>query len=505
MEKRLVVAIALSLLILLSWQALVSKTQLIETQDVASVSLPQNRAISTPVPALSVEKEIPSSSLISYSREEFDLLFVEPQAAIKEIIFRDYKDYHLDLHSAFLLEDSTLVFEKTSSNLDKITFVHSDHEKKISKVFIFSNILYNIELEIEIENLSSEPLDVNLPLSLGVLDFAADRMMSRYLNAAVGRDGKVKQINAHKSSNQPDIRFLALRERYFAAIIEPIDSQYIGVITKLDSQSTRLGLSPIEARLQVGDKLKEKFYIYLGPQDLKLLNNVHSEWSGIVNYGFFDFISQILLQLLGFLHSVVHNWGWSIVILSILVYGFLYPLSLKQMRSMKEMQALQPHIEELRKLHKDNPQKLNKEIMELYREHKVNPLGGCLPLLLQMPIFISLYQALMRSVVLRGADFLWIKDLSGPDRLFVLPNTLPVIGNEINLLPIVMGIGMFFQQRMTMATAASGSAEQQKFMMIFLPIIFTFIFYHMPAGLVLYWFVNSTLMLVNQIRIKQQQ
>ncbi|MFH1354923.1 MAG: membrane protein insertase YidC [Candidatus Omnitrophota bacterium] len=505
MEKRLVVAIALSLLILLSWQALVSKTQLVDNQDVALESPPQKQGVSTPAPALALEKSIPSSALINHTREEFDLVFIEPQAAIQEINFKKYKDYRFKLAPAFFLDDNSLVFKKAQSSSDRITFVHSDQEKKISKAFIFSKSLYNIELEIEIENLSNEPLDVNLPLSLGVLDFAADRMMSRYLNAAVGRDGKVKQINAHKSSIQPDIRFLALRERYFTAIIEPIDSQYVGMITKLDSQSTQIGLSPIEARLQVGDRLVEKFYIYLGPQDLKLLNSVHPEWAGIVNYGFFDFISQILLQLLGFLHSVVHNWGWSIVILSILVYGFLYPLSLKQMRSMKEMQALQPHIEELRKLHKDNPQKLNKEIMELYREHKVNPLGGCLPLLLQMPIFVSLYQALMRSVVLRGANFLWIKDLSGPDRLFVLPSTLPVIGNEINLLPIVMGIGMFFQQRMSMATAASGSAEQQKFMMIFLPIIFTFIFYHMPSGLVLYWFINSTLMLVNQIRIKQQQ
>ena len=505
MEKRLVIAIALSLLILLSWQALAPKPQLVEKQEVTAVSLPQQQAASTPAPALSVASEVPLSSLINYSREEFDLVFVEPQAAIREVLFKGYKDYELKLPSAFLLEDSSLVFKKASSDSNSIVFVHSDENKKITKAFTFSNQLYSIVLDVEIENLSEGPLNVALPMTLGVLDFAADRMMSRYMNAAVGREGKVKQVNARKSSIQQDIRFLALRERYFTAIIEPEDGKQFGVITKLDSQSSQIGLSPIEARLQSGEAFSRKFYIYLGPQDLKLLNSVNPEWAGVVNYGFFDFISQILLQLLGFLHSVVHNWGLAIVILSLIIYAFLYPLSLKQMRSMKEMQALQPHIEELRKLHKDNPQKLNKEIMELYREHKVNPLGGCLPLLLQMPIFISLYQALMRSVVLRGASFLWIKDLSGPDRLFVLPNALPIIGNEINLLPVVMGIGMFFQQRMTMATSASGSAEQQKFMMIFLPIIFTFIFYHMPAGLVLYWFINSTLMLVNQIRIKQQK
>lgn len=169
---------------------------------------------------------------------------------------------------------------------------------------------------------------------------------------------------------------------------------------------------------------------------------------------------------------------------------------------MKEMQVLQPKIEALRKAYKDNPQRMNKEIMELYKEHKVNPFGGCLPLLLQMPIFFALYQALMRSIALKGASFLWIKDLSEPDRLFMLPFSIPVLGNEINILPIVMAIGMFAQQKISMSQAATGtSADQQKMMMILMPLMFGLIFYHMPSGLVLYWFVNSALMLFYQFKI----
>lgn len=171
---------------------------------------------------------------------------------------------------------------------------------------------------------------------------------------------------------------------------------------------------------------------------------------------------------------------------------------------MKEMQLLQPHIEELKCKLKDNPQKLNKEIMELYRQHKVNPFGGCLPLILQMPIFFALYQALMRSIVLKGATFMWIKDLSQPDRLFLFPATIPFIGNEFNLLPIVMAIGMFFQQKVSMSSATVGSnAEQQKMMLILFPIMFGFIFYHMPAGLVLYWLTNSILTVAFQFKTKQ--
>lgn len=171
---------------------------------------------------------------------------------------------------------------------------------------------------------------------------------------------------------------------------------------------------------------------------------------------------------------------------------------------MKEMQKLQPYIEELRKQHKDNPQKLNKEIMELYREHKVNPLGGCLPLILQMPIFFALYQALMRSVALKGAKFLWIKDLSEPDKLFLLPFPQPF--DSLNILPILMMIGMFVQQKISApATASSSTAEQQKLMLLIMPLMFGFIFYSMPAGLVLYWFINSTLMLLYQLRISKRK
>jgi len=168
---------------------------------------------------------------------------------------------------------------------------------------------------------------------------------------------------------------------------------------------------------------------------------------------------------------------------------------------MKEMQVLQPKVEELRKLYKDNPQRMNKEVLELYREHKVNPFGGCLPLLLQMPIFFALYQALLRSAALKGAKFLWIKDLSEPDRLWLIPFSLPILGNEVNILPILMTIGMFIQQKISPQSASSASSEQQKMMVVLMPLLFGIIFYHMPAGLVLYWFVNSTLMLVYQWRI----
>jgi len=222
-------------------------------------------------------------------------------------------------------------------------------------------------------------------------------------------------------------------------------------------------------------------------------------------YGTFDIIAKVLLQILEFLYKIFHNWGVAIIALSLLVYVVLFPLSMKQMRSMKQMQALQPLIESLRTTYKDNPQRLNKETLELYKKHKVNPFSGCLPMLLQLPIFFSLYQAIMRLISLKGAHFLWIKDLSMPDRLFTLPVNLPVISNEFNILPILMAIGMFVQQKASMKSTSASSAEQQKIMMIVFPIMFGFIFYRMPSGLVLYWFVNSALMLLYQLKLSKEQ
>jgi len=174
---------------------------------------------------------------------------------------------------------------------------------------------------------------------------------------------------------------------------------------------------------------------------------------------------------------------------------------------MNQMKKLQPHIQKLRDQHKDNPQKLQKETMELYKQYGVNPLGGCLPLLLQMPIFIALYQALIRSVELKGAHFLWIRDLAKPDAVHI-PFTLPFLGDHINILPILMLLMMVVQQKLSQgATAAvtQEQASQQKMMMIVMPVFFGFLFYNMPSGLVLYWLTNTILTSSEQAIIARKQ
>jgi YidC/Oxa1 family membrane protein insertase len=202
-----------------------------------------------------------------------------------------------------------------------------------------------------------------------------------------------------------------------------------------------------------------------------------------------------------FFHRIVRSWGLSIVLLAVFLNVILFPLTIKSMKSMQKMQALHPQMEKLKAQYKDNPKKLNAEIMELYKKYKINPLSGCLPLILQMPVFIALYQALMRAIELRGNSFLWISDLSMPDAVHI-PFKLPLIGNTLNILLVLMIIAMVLQQRLS--TKSMGSAvtpeqkQQQQIMLIMMPIMFGFIFYNMPSGLVLYWFVNTVLTVVEQ-------
>jgi len=506
MDKRLILAIALSLLVLLSWSAFVSKTYHIDNKQVASKQItliPAEPSPSLP-PAVSSSEPV-HSSLWKFSQEKYDLIFNESQATIKEVVFKSYQNYIFPLKYGFSLGDAKAVFQKASITPEAVRFVYRDNDKKISKNFIFSRSNYFFVVEVAVENLSGAPLRINLPLILGVLSSSGDPNQVRLQDVTIAGKEKILHLNPRKDASFSEVKFVGLRDRYFCAIVEPATDNYNGFVRKINLQEGEIGLSEGESILAPGQQLQKTFHIYLGPQELRQITAIKPEWAAVMYYGTFDFIAQLLLQLLDFLYGLMHNWGLVIVMVSILIYIILYPLTLKQMRSMKKMQALQPRIQELQKTYKDNPQKLNAEIMGLYREYKVNPFSGCLPMILQIPVFFALYQVLIRSVALKGAKFLWIKDLSAPDRLFILPISIPILGNEINILPILMTIGMFVQQKISMATTTSGSAEQQKLMLILFPLMFGFIFYRMPSGLVLYWFINSTLMLLYQLRVSRQK
>lgn len=506
MEKRLILFVVVSSLFLFVWSAFMSKPaqnaipQISQTQVTTNIPVQIQSNLDNMAPLPNSEE----TTKVQFENELVRVVFSEESASIDKIVFKGYQDYEFALNNGLLL-DNNYKFKKNKMSKSEIEFVQIDKEKEIKKVFVFSNQSFLIELRINVQNKTANPLALNLPLVLGSLDFDNKEggLGMQFKGFSILTSEKLVHPDLKKDKKYENIKYIGLRDRYFCAIVES-STDNLGIVQFDKKHLSSITLSGNNVILNPGLQVEKVYQVYLGPQKLDLLSNIKPHWGQIIHFGTFDFFAQILLKVLDIIYGVVHSWGWAIVALSVLIYLITYPLSIKQLRSMKEMQLLQPKIEELRKVYKDNPQKLNKEVFVLYKEHKVNPLGGCLPMLLQFPVFLALYQVLMRTVVLKGAKFLWIKDLSEPDRLVVLPNKYWIIGNEFNILPILIMIAMFFQQKMSSSASGGVSGEQQKIMLVVIPVMFGIAFYHMPAGWIVYFFINSALMLGNQILISKK-
>ena len=227
---------------------------------------------------------------------------------------------------------------------------------------------------------------------------------------------------------------------------------------------------------------------YIGQKNFKTLNNINPVLTNVIEYGWFTFASQPLFLVLSWLHGVFGNWGWSIIALTGIIRLVLYPLTYKGMMSMQKMKDLAPKLKELKEKYKKDPQKLNAMTMDMYKKNGANPLGGCLPMLMQIPVFYAIYRLLLNSVELQGAEWiLWIDDLSRMDAYYIMP--------------LLMGASMFLQQRMTPTNFTDPMQEK---IMKYLPVIFTFFFVTFPSGLVLYWFVNNLFSIAQQFIVNQQ-
>ncbi len=231
---------------------------------------------------------------------------------------------------------------------------------------------------------------------------------------------------------------------------------------------------------------------YVGPKKFSELARYSLHVVDVMEFGMWAPIGKILLRILNAIHDYLwpHNYGVAIMLLTIIIRVVFWPITHKSTESMKRMQAIQPLLAEVREKYKDNPQRVQQEMMALYKEHKVNPLAGCLPMLIQIPVFIALFVVLRSAIELRFSPFLWIADLSRPENLFA--DKLPI---PLNILPIIMAATMAWQQKLT---PSGGDPNQQK-MMMFMPVLFLFMFYNIASGLVLYWTTNQCLMIVQQL------
>jgi len=300
------------------------------------------------------------------------------------------------------------------------------------------------------------------------------------------------------------VKWAGVRSRYFLMLMIPQGFAGTGVIHEgRQHHGNRTGITVPVGTLQPGESVTKSFKVYVGEKNKQKLVAVDPVLRDAADINILiEPIRDFLIWCLMKINLLFGNFGWSLIIFSILTKIVLMPLTMKSTESMKRLQELNPKIKEIQSKYKDKPDVLNKKIMELYKKEKVNPLSGCLPLLLQMPFFFALYSALINSIDLWQAPFvLWITDLSMPDTVYTIPHTMAFLGGfNINILPLVMTATTYLQQKMT---PGGDSAQQQMFMKM-MPFIFLFIFWSMPSGLIIYWIMQNVLQVLHQLYINKR-
>ncbi|HGS4675563.1 membrane protein insertase YidC [Vibrio cholerae] len=364
-----------------------------------------------------------------------------------------------------------------------------------TKTFILKRGSYAVDVVFDVANNSGSEATLGMYAHLrqNLLDSGGNLAMPTYRGGAYSTsdvrykkysfdDMKDRNLSA---PNDVTVNWVAMIQHYFASAWIPRDEPQAQLYSRVINNLGDMGIRTPNKTIANGDKAEFEATLWVGPKLQEQMAAVAPHLDLVVDYGWLWFIAKPLHWLLSVIQSVVINWGLAIICLTFIVRGAMYPLTKAQYTSMAKMRMLQPKLQAMRERIGDDRQRMSQEMMELYKKEKVNPLGGCLPILLQMPIFIALYWALMESVELRHSPFFgWIHDLSAQDPYYILP--------------LLMGASMFVIQKMSPTTITD--PMQQK-IMTFMPVMFTFFFLWFPSGLVLYWLVSNIVTLIQQTLI----
>ena len=433
--------------------------------------------------------------------------------------------------------DKSEIILPNGQEKETLTFRTVIGEKlRVTKQFTFTSGTYFVDVAVAFQNVSNEPLLMggNEPANGYELQWGrginADLLPHEKKSGNRGRRGKEgakvytgEKNPQHKLKEEQaltTVLWAGLDSQYFSAMMIP-DPQLAATYKLIETPNAAATdvsvVAPTETvslvipgfYLASQAKRRDDFRVYVGPKDDKILQNITApnapeipiHLSKVIDFGFFSVLVWGMLWLFKGFHEIFGNYGLSIILLTALVKIVTYPFTRKAHASMKKMQKLQPQLVELKEKHRDDPQKLNRATMRLYKENGVNPLGGCIPWLPQIPLFFALFSLLGGAVELRGAPFLlWINDLSAPDTLVDLPFTIPLIVTQIDairLLPIINGLTTWLQQKFVGNMTPTTDSTQMKIMQ-FMPIIFIFIFYNWASGFVLYWLCNNVFTIAQQ-------
>ncbi len=549
-QGRLFLAIVLSFLVFVAWEFL-----FVGKQEVKPTVAPEEIVESTESRGLKEDVVLPDEKSMEDRLERvatpgtfFNSLIIntplysakisEKGAAIVSFVLHDYRE-SMDEDSAnkeLISENNnagTALLSFTNKALPKIsdavfttdfsgdTLEVSDASKSISffwqssegvlveKRFSFDPETYKINMDVLLTNTSSLPFEEDLTVSL-VNSGPEGKGRFSFEGPFAFVDNKLEEIEVkdldEKNSMAGNIDWAGLSEQYFMSTIIPeIPSSSI-VRLNFNTEENLVEITYVQQAktLQPGASQQFEYSLYMGPKQISVLKAIGSNLDKAINFGFFDIIAKPCLWLMNTIHDrFIPNYGIAIILLTILFKIIFWPLGTKSYKSMAEMKRLQPLMTEIREKYKDDKKKMNEEVMGLYKTYKVNPMSGCLPMVVQIPVFFAFYRMLYGSIELRHAPFLWwINDLSAPDRLFSFNFAVPLMTPPygIPVLTIIMGATMFLQQKLS---PPPGDPAQAKFMMM-MPLIFTFIFVNFPAGLVLYWLVNNVLSISQQYYITKK-
>jgi len=461
--------------------------------------------VTTDVLTLSIDTfggDVVSAKLNRYAKEE---------GSVERFTLLKSKSDHTYIAQSGLVGPQGIDLSSTSRpkySVSKDTFVLAEDQDELQvplsysvnginyvKTFVLKRGQYDINVTFNVDNQSGSnaTLGMYAHLRQNVMDDGGSLTMPTYRGGAYSsKETRYKKYSFDKmqernlSINLVDGQgWAAMLEHYFATAWIPREAPGSSIYTRVIGNLADIGVRIPNKTIPNGETTQFDATLWIGPKLQKEMAKVAPNLDLVVDYGWLWFIAKPLHWLLSMIQSVVVNWGLSIMILTFIVRGAMYPLTKAQYTSMAKMRMLQPKLAAMRERIGDDRQRMSQEMMELYKKEKVNPLGGCLPIFLQMPIFISLYWSLIESVELRHSPFfLWITDLSAQDPYYILP--------------ILMGASMFMIQKMSPTTVTD--PMQQK-IMTFMPVMFTGFFLFFPSGLVLYWLVSNVVTLIQQFLI----
>ena len=366
-----------------------------------------------------------------------------------------------------------------------VTFHYHDAQKNIEveKQLTFHHDSYVVDIAVRTQGLSA-PVDVTLGTNFGIVEWG-EGFIGLMGSASLVDDKVLKETPDGEAERKGDVKWSAIQDKYFLGVLMPQKASAALAKKegdKLVSAGVRFA-SPSNTSTM-------SMQLYAGPKEYDTLKSLNVGLEDTIDFGWFVFgswglvkaVAKPIFYVLRFLYEYTHNYGITIILLTLAIKLMFVPLQYKSYKSMKQMQVIQPKVLALQTKLKDDRERLNKELIKLYKDHKVNPVGGCLPMVLQMPVFVALFNILYMTIDLRQAPFmLWIKDLSVQDPFYVLP--------------IIMGATMVIQQKITPTTMDPTQAK----IMLFLPVFMTFLFVNFPAGLVLYWLTNNVLTITQQV------